>query len=134
VGVIALATVPAILTPAAGNADPSSDVLAQEERWLTAITAGDVATVESILAPDYMHITSQGQLLDRAQEISALAPQKFVMNPSEELVDFAADTAVVRGINTVTEGDKVLARERFTDVFVLQNGTWMALSAQETAI
>ncbi len=24
--------------------------------------------------------------------------------------------------------------KRFTDVFVKQNGTWMALSAQETAI
>jgi hypothetical protein len=27
-----------------------------------------------------------------------------------------------------------LARERFTDVFVLQNGAWMALSAQETEL
>jgi hypothetical protein len=29
---------------------------------------------------------------------------------------------------------KVLSRARFTDVFVLQDGTWMALSAQETSI
>ena len=29
---------------------PCADVLAQEMRWLTAITAGDVPTVEAILA------------------------------------------------------------------------------------
>jgi hypothetical protein len=28
----------------------------------------------------------------------------------------------------------VLARERFTDVFELQSGTWIALSAQETTL
>ena len=56
------------------------------------------------------------------------------MNPSEQLVDIAGDTAVIHGVNTLIDGGKVLARERFTDVFVLQNGTWMALSAQETTL
>ena len=41
---------------------------------------------------------------------------------------------MIHGVNTLTESGNVLARERFTDVFVKQNGTWMALSAQETAI
>jgi hypothetical protein len=44
------------------------------------------------------------------------------------------DTAVVRGVNTLTHDGDVPARERFTDVFVLQDGTWLALSAQETAM
>jgi len=56
------------------------------------------------------------------------------MNPSEQLVDVMGDTAVIHGVNTLTEGGKVLSTERFTDVFTLQNGTWMALSAQETTI
>jgi hypothetical protein len=29
---------------------------------------------------------------------------------------------------------KVLDRQRFTDVFVLQNGVWMALAAHETKL
>jgi hypothetical protein len=32
-------------------------------------------------------------------------------------------------LNTVTQSGKVLSRERFTDVFIKQNGSWMALSA-----
>jgi hypothetical protein len=55
------------------------------------------------------------------------------MNPSEQIVDIAGDTAVIHGVNTLLQDGKTLARERFTDVFVLQNGIWMAISAQETA-
>ena len=54
------------------------------------------------------------------------------MNPSEQLVDIAGDTAVIHGVNTLIDNGELLATERFTDVFVLQNGAWMALSAQET--
>ena len=56
------------------------------------------------------------------------------MNPSEQLVDIAGDTAVIHGVNTLIDDGKVMARERFTDVFVLQNGIWLALSAQETTL
>jgi uncharacterized protein DUF4440 len=113
---------------------PCADVLAQERRWLSAITEGDRAVVESILAPGFKHINSDGELLDRAQEIAGMEKVSFTMNPSEQLVDIAGDTAVIHGVNTLIDGGKVLARERFTDVFVLQNGIWMALSAQETTL
>jgi hypothetical protein len=113
---------------------PCADVLAQERRWLTAITEGDRATVESILAPGFKHINSDGEQLDRAEEIGALEKVSFTMNPTEQLVDIAGDSAVIHGVNTLIDAGRMLARERFTDVFVLQNGTWMALSAQETTL
>jgi hypothetical protein len=37
------------------------------------------------------------------------------------------------GVNTMTQDGKVVGVSRFTDVFVLQNEAWLALSAQETA-
>jgi hypothetical protein len=113
---------------------PCADVLAQEARWLTAITAGDRDTVESILSANFKHINSEGVLLDRAQEVASMVKEPFTMNATEQMVDIAGETAVIHGKNTLTQAGKVLARERFTDVFVLQNGNWMALSAQETAI
>ena len=116
------------------DSGPCADVLAQERRWLTAITDGNRTTVESILAPGFRHINSDGLLLDRDQEIAGLETVLFTMNPSDQLVDIAADTAVIHGVNTLVDGGEVLARERFTDVFQLQNGTWMALSAQETTL
>jgi hypothetical protein len=120
--------------PLALESGPCADVLSQEQRWLTAITGGDRATVESILGPTFKHINSEGKLLDRAQEIASMEKLSFTMNPSDQLVDIAGDTAVIHGVNTLIDTGKVLARERFTDVFVLQGGMWMALSAQETTL
>lgn len=111
-----------------------AEVLAQEARWLTAITGGDRDTVDSILSADFKHITSEGKLLDRAQEIATTVKLPFAMNPTEQLVDIAGDTAVIHGLNTLTQNGRVMSRARFTDVFILQNGEWMALSAQETDI
>ncbi|HXO54546.1 MAG TPA: nuclear transport factor 2 family protein [Mycobacterium sp.] len=109
-------------------------MLAQEARWLTAITAGDRATVESILGPTFKHVNSEGQLVDRAKEVDGTTPLSFTMNPSEQIVDIAGDAAVIHGVNTLIENGKVRTRERFTDVFVLQDGVWKALSAQETTL
>jgi hypothetical protein len=116
------------------DSGPCADVLAQERRWLAAITDGDKATVESILAPGFKHINADGLLIDRNQEIAGLEKVAFTMKPSDQLVDIAGDTAVIHGVNTLVDGGEVLARERFTDVFQLQNGTWIALSAQETTL
>ena len=143
-----LFAVGALATPAPGRADACTDaargagqplgggacadVLAQEARWLTAITGGDRDTVDSILSADFKHITSEGKLFDRAQEIASMVKLPFAMNPTEQLVDIAGDTSVIHGLNTLTQNGRVMSRERFTDVFILQNGEWMALSAQET--
>lgn len=107
-------------------------VLRQEARWLAAITSGDKDTIESILSPNFKHISSDGKLFDRGQEMASIVPEPFTMNPTEQTVDIVGDTAVIHGVNTLVESGKVIARERFTDVFVKENGTWMALAAHET--
>jgi hypothetical protein len=81
----------------------------------------------------FKHITSQGVLLDRDQEMAGIIREPFTMNPTEQMVDLAGDAAVIHGVNTLIQSGRVLAKERFTDVFILQNGIWKALSAQETA-
>jgi hypothetical protein len=107
-------------------------VLAQEARWLTAISSGDVATVESILGPTFRHVNSDGEVFDRAQEIAAMKPLDVSFSASDQIVDVYKDSAVIHGINNVIQDGEVVARERFIDVFLLQNGVWKALTAQET--
>jgi hypothetical protein len=131
--VCAVAGPGALLPPPSPDVSQCADVLGQEARWLTAITAGDRETVESILNTNFKHIASDGKLYDRGQEINSMVKQPFTMNPSDQAVDIAGDLAVIHGVNTLTQAGKVLAKERFTDVFVNQDGSWMALSAQETA-
>ena len=121
-----------LCAPLVLEAPPCADVLAQEARWLTAITTGDVATVESILGPTFRHVNADGEAFDRAQEIAAMEPNDMAFNASDQIVDVYGDSAVIHGVNTVTQDGEVVARERFIDVFLLQNGVWKALTAQET--
>ncbi len=146
----ALAVPLSVWTPATANADSCSDqtaaplpldtgvcadVLLQEAQWLNAISSGDRPAVEAILGPNFTHINSDGQVLNRTQELAGIVDVPFTMNPSEQQVTIIGNTAVVHGLNTVIGGDgTTLARERFTDVFVLHDGRWLALSAQETSL
>lgn len=130
VGVLVLVTVSA----RASAPSSAAAVLHQESLWLSAIVAGDAKTVAAMLSPNFTHITSRGELLHRAQELLALKKETFTMNPSEQTVDFAGDAAVVHGLNTLMQSGNTLARERYTDVYVKHDGTWRALSAQESNI
>ncbi len=94
---------------------------------------GDRATIATILAPGYMHVTSDGVLLDRDQELAAASEPAPPMKWSDQTITLAGDTAVVHGLNTMTESGKTI-RERFTDVYVKHNGTWLAIAAQETTV
>jgi hypothetical protein len=55
---------------AASPTDQTAAVLQQDQRWLNALMKGDRATIASLLAPEYKHITSSGELLDRDQELA----------------------------------------------------------------
>jgi hypothetical protein len=79
--------------------------------------SGDRPTIEAILSPTFRHVNADGQMFDRDQEIAAMEPLPFSFNASEQFVDVAGDTAVTHGVNTV-----------------MQDGVWMALSAQETKL
>ena len=95
------------IVPAPANADASPDaqaVLAQESRWLTAIVAGDRRTVDAILSrqPEFTHITADGKLLYRAQELAATKKEAFTMKATDQTVDFVSNVAIVHGVNTIT--------------------------------
>jgi hypothetical protein len=86
------------------------------------------------LGSTFRHINREGQIFDHAAEIASVEKLPFTMSPSEQIVDIASDTGVIHSVNTLIRGGKVLTRERLTDVFVLQDGAWKALSAQETTL
>ncbi len=127
------------IVPVPANADASPDaqaVLAQESRWLTAIVVGDRRTVDAILSrePEFTHITADGRLLYRAQELAATKKEAFTMKATGQTVDFVSNVAIVHGVNTITQPHHPTERVRFTDVFVRRGTIWQAVSAQESAI
>lgn len=121
------------LTPSAPTSTPTAAVLHQSTRWLNALMKGDRRTIDAILAPNYKHVDSNGALIDRNQELAGASKPAPPMKWTDETVDFAGDVAVVHGLNTMTESGKTV-RERFTDVYVYEHGTWLAIAAHESKV
>jgi len=123
-----------------GTRDPGADrqaIRRLEGEWLA--RASDPATVERILADDFIHPVSAGVFLTKREHVGwALAHPR----PASRKVAF--ETLQVRpfGCAAIATGivdDTDLAggsdrRTIFTDVFAYRAGEWRAVSAQETAI
>lgn len=120
-----------VVSATASTTSAKAAILRQEARWLEALIKGDRATIASLLAPGYRHINSSGTLLDRDQELATASEPAGPMKWSDLAITLSGDTGIVHGLNTMDQAGKTV-RERFTDVFVKQNGTWLAIAAQET--
>jgi len=99
-----------------------------EDQWLH---ARDAATLERILAPDFIHVLPSGDFITKEQHIAWF--KQHGSNPDAHLKDVQVriygDVAVVTG--------RVIAKDRetvFTDVFVKRNDRWQAVNAQENVV
>lgn len=120
--------------PAAAETGDEQQLLALEQRWLTAAIQRDIPTLREILADDFLDVSYQGRLRDKADHLSAtLAPSKSTQTLQELKVRIYGDTGIVTGLNVIVTADgSATYKVRFTDVFVRRAGHWQAVSAQET--
>ena len=111
-------------------------LVALENEWLT---AQDYATLDRILAPDFVHPVPTGDFLTKAQHLAWFtkhpppANLKFRFGRLE--VRLYGDFGIANGtVITSDENSKELSRNVFTDVFAYRNGRWQAINAQETDV
>lgn len=118
---------------------PESDrsaLLSLEDEWLH---ARDAATLERILADDFVHPVPQGVFLSKAEHIDWYG--KHLPSPTRKTrldhvqVRLYGDSAVVNGeVIATDESGKQLDGSVFTDVFVYRDGRWQAVNAQENRV
>jgi hypothetical protein len=84
----------------------------------------------------FKHLTNDGVVVDRVQELAGIKNEPFKIAPSEQTVDLnpSGDSAALHGLDTITQPGKPTKRQRFTDVFFKENSSWLAISAQENVI
>jgi ketosteroid isomerase-like protein len=116
-------------------------VLMQMEReWSAAPYKRDVATLERIIADDWIAFTWDGETITKTQVI---ADAKSGANTAESVnlegmkVRVFGDAAIVTG--GVTEKSQYQGRNMsghylWTDVFVKRNGRWQAVASQTTRV
>ena len=122
---------------AARSADSDRQALtALETEWLA---SHDAATLDHILAPDFVHPVAAGVFLTKAEHIDWST--KHLPSPGrtqrfERLdVRLYGDVAIVNGtvVANDAQGGEV-ERSVFTDVFAYREGRWRAVNAQENRV
>jgi ketosteroid isomerase-like protein len=132
------------LPTAAQQAPPvrsDQDILVQLERdWDAAFHNHDVATIDKILADEFIVTYDDGLRADRKKELELAATFDEHVD-SSALDDFIVkeygNTAIVwftLHLVGPVNGKPVEIAFQFTDVFVLRNGRWQAVSSQSTRI
>lgn len=111
-------------------------ILRLENLW---IEARDSTTLDSILAPDFVHPVVTGDFLTKEQHIfwaashPPAASAHFRFGPMK--IRLYGDVAVVNGIVIASEPKGMeIRRTIFTDVFAYRNGRWQAINAQELPV
>lgn len=112
-------------------------LIALENEWLA--NEHDEASLEKILADDFVHPVITGDLLTKSQHIrysTEHRPPSDQKNHFEDLnVRIYGDIGIVNGIVvTADSAGNTLNRTIFTDVFVYRGRRWQAVNAQENTI
>jgi ketosteroid isomerase-like protein len=117
-----------------GQLKDQATLVQTEHVWLQAVEQHDAAALGCILADEFEEADFAGSLIGRFAMLASAA------NPGSghtELLDLHAhvygDFAYVRGVGvTKRDDEKVLAKNRFTDIFVYRDGRWQCVAGHES--
>lgn len=136
----------------------TKEIIKELERQLAvALLRGDQASVDKILADDYIEITSQGSVRTKAVVMSlvrarAAAPRAQSIGPDVQFEEIKfsdyGDTAILIGLkstryrhmeyqsspDTPQSPAQIIDHERFTKVYIKRKGRWQLVASQTTAV
>jgi len=110
-----------------------------ENDWAASTVTGDTAVLNRILADDFLGVDPDGSQYTKQDMINAVTsgPRGFVSNHLNEVkLRFYGTTAVAQGSETWTRvkgeaGDTVRGRFVWTDTWVMRNGKWQIVAAED---
>lgn len=120
--------------------DPIDEVLAVEREWTEAHRQGEVATLERLMAEDYLKIQPNGSVAGKAEVLASYQSGQRTWESAqadEYDVRLYGKTAVVIGRWTargVNHGQRFDYAARFLSVYVKRDGRWQMVAEQSTDI
>jgi len=112
-----------------------------EEMWRKAVLNADSASLESLLADDYMAITASGTLQNKEQTLANLSSGRIHFNSlelSDRKVRFYGATALVTSqatVNATKSEGEISGSFRYTRVYVRDpRGAWKIVSFEASRI
>lgn len=113
----------------------SSIILSLENKWNAAYKRGDVATMESLLAEDFIITVEDGSTFSKSGYIAHNGDSTLHVEVTEMsglTVRMHGNTAVVTGAyheKGMSRGKPYEYRDRFTDVWMKINGGWQVITS-----
>lgn len=119
--------------------DARKQVEALEEKWRAAQLAGDVATMEHMLADDFIGISMSGQVNTKAQQLDRIRNHQLVITKVDlddmkvKLLDSVAIVTSRAEVEGTSEGTAMKGTYRYTRVYrQLPSGEWKITSFEAT--
>jgi len=106
-----------------------------EKQWAESVANGDSIVIVRILADDFIRVDPDGNQYNKQAMVKGTydAPKYFLSNHLNEVkIRFYGNTAVSQGNETwVKRKDSSTGRFVWTDTWVLRNGKWQIVAAED---
>jgi len=121
--------------------DYKREVEMLEEQWRTAQIAGDEATMERLLAPDYLGISMTGQVNDRTQQLDRMRNKHLVLTRidlSDKKIKLVGAVAIVTSLAQIEgtmDGTPMNGMYRYTRIYRrYPDGSWKITNFEVTRV
>jgi len=121
--------------------DTKKQVEALEEQWRMAQLAGDVVTMDKMLADDFIGLSRSGQVNTKGQQLERVRTRKLVVSKVElsdmkvKLVGSIAIVTCQAAVEGTSESGSVKGLYRYTRIYQrLASGDWKITSFEATRI
>jgi len=104
--------------------------------YIDCVVAADARRFATILAPDFVCSNPDGTLIDRDEFLRRMesgSPLRS-MDIEDVRIRILGDVAVIHARTTYVLGDGGRGAGRYTDVWALRDGTWLAVAAHVTRL
>ena len=120
----------------AGQAKDGSALVQNEQTWAKALEQRDSAALSCLLGAEFEDAGPDGTLQDRDATLAKAGKHQPVHHELTEMqAHVHGDFGYIRGLATAVDArGKVLARVRFTDIYVYRDGRWQAVAAHESML
>lgn len=109
-----------------------------ESKWAESLANGDTASVNKILADDFIGTGSDGGRYTKKEAIDWIStPTSFIYNHLDSVkVTFYGNLAIARGSETWERrsGDILKGQYVWTDTWLLRNNKWQIIAAQDNTV
>jgi ketosteroid isomerase-like protein len=125
----------ATFSAAPQQSEPASKMIALETKWNEAYKQGDVATMNSLLADDFIITVEDGTTFSKAGYIAHCGDpdnRVLISEMSDVKVRTHGNTAIVTGAyheKGTSKGKPYEYHDRLTDVWILIEGRWQVIAS-----